>query len=59
MSGFAERRWTSPDGLALYARDYAADGGERRLPVLCLHGFTRNSADFEDLAPVIAARKRR
>ncbi|HVL30073.1 MAG TPA: alpha/beta hydrolase [Sphingomicrobium sp.] len=59
MSGFAERRWTSPDGLALYARDYAADGGERRLPVLCLHGFTRNSADFEDLAPVIAASGRR
>lgn len=59
MSGFAERRWTSPDGLALYARDYAAVAGEPRLPVLCLHGFTRNSADFEELAPVIAASGRR
>ena len=24
---FAERRWTSPDGLTLYARDYAAAPG--------------------------------
>lgn len=54
-----ERRWTSPDGLSLFARDYAAQGGEGRLPVLCLHGFTRNSKDFDDLAPVIAADGRR
>ena len=59
MTGFAERRWTSPDGLALYARDYPGRDGEQRLPVLCLHGFTRNSADFEDLAPKIAASGRR
>lgn len=59
MADFAERRWTSPDGLALYARDYVGRDGEQRLPVLCLHGFTRNSADFEDLAPVIAATGRR
>jgi pimeloyl-ACP methyl ester carboxylesterase len=56
---FIERRWTSRDGLSLYARDYAGRGGEKRLPVLCLHGFTRNSGDFEDLAPVIAATGRR
>lgn len=54
-----ERRWTSPDGLSLFARDYAAQGREARLPVLCLHGFTRNSKDFEDLAPLIAADGRR
>lgn len=59
MGGFAERQWTSPDGLALYARDYPVEGGEHRLPVLCLHGFTRNSKDFEDLAPVLAAAGRR
>jgi len=59
MADFAERRWTSPDGLSLYARDYAGAGGEARLPVLCLHGLTRNSKDFEDLAPVIAATGRR
>jgi pimeloyl-ACP methyl ester carboxylesterase len=59
MTGFSERRWNTPDRLSLYARDYSAKDGERRLPVLCLHGFTRNSADFEDLAPVLAATGRR
>jgi pimeloyl-ACP methyl ester carboxylesterase len=59
MASFAERRWTSPDGLTLFARDYAAEGVEERLPVLCLHGFTRNSRDFDELAPIIAASGRR
>jgi len=59
VTGFSERRWTTPDGLSLYARDYPAKGGEQRLPVLCLHGFTRNSADFDDLAPAIAKAGRR
>ena len=59
MSGFVERRWTSRDGLWLYARDYAGEGGEARLPVICLHGLTRNSKDFEDVAPRIAATGRR
>src|SRR5213075_2745189 len=56
---FSERRWTSADGLSLYARDYAGGDGEARLPVICLHGLTRNSKDFEDVAPVIAASGRR
>ena len=56
---WAERRWTSADGLDLFSRDYAGADGAARLPVLCLHGLTRNSADFEDLAPWIAARGRR
>ena len=43
MADFAERRWTSPDGLSLYARDYAERRGCPRLPVVCLHGLTRNS----------------
>jgi pimeloyl-ACP methyl ester carboxylesterase len=59
VAGFTERRWASSDGLTLYAREYPAKGGERALPVLCLHGFTRNSKDFEDLAPVLAASGRR
>ena len=59
MAGFSERRWETPDGLTLYARDYAGEGGNACLPVLCLHGFTRNSKDFEDLAPAIAATGRR
>ena len=59
MSAYAERRWTSRDGLSLYARDYPAAGGGDRLPVVCLHGLTRNSKDFEDIAPVIAGWGRR
>ncbi len=59
MSAYAERRWTSRDGLNLFARDYAAASGEGRLPVICLHGLTRNSKDFEDVAPVIAGCGRR
>jgi len=30
-----------------------------RLPVICIHGLTRNSADFDEFAPLIAARGRR
>lgn len=56
---FIERRWTSRDGLTLYSRDYPAGGPENGLPVVCLHGFTRNSKDFEDLAPRLAAGGRR
>ena len=56
---FQERRWTSRDGLRLYARDYPAKGTETGLPVICLHGLTRNSKDFEDIAPVMAGLGRR
>ena len=59
MADFVERRWTSQDGLSLYARDYAGAAGLARLPVVCLHGLTRNSKDFEELAPFIAATGRR
>ena len=59
MTGHSERYWSSPDGLRLFARDYAGAGGEARLPVICLHGLTRNSRDFEDVAPGIAATGRR
>ncbi len=59
MNGFSDRWWTSSDGLRLYARDYAGADGDARLPVLCIHGLTRNSKDFEDVAPAIAAAGRR
>ncbi|MDP9422001.1 MAG: alpha/beta hydrolase [Pseudomonadota bacterium] len=59
MSAFQGRRWRSRDGLGLTARDYPAAGGEKRLPVICLHGLTRNSKDFEEIAPVIAGWGRR
>lgn len=59
MTQFQERRWRSRDGLSLFARDYLPVGGEARLPVICLHGLTRNSKDFEDVAPIVASWGRR
>ncbi|WP_313003441.1 alpha/beta fold hydrolase [Brevundimonas sp.] len=56
---YAARRWTSPDGLSLYARDYAPADGPARLPVIAIHGLTRNSADFEVIAALIAQSGRR
>jgi pimeloyl-ACP methyl ester carboxylesterase len=49
--------WVSHDGLSLYARVY--DSPSPGAPtVLCLHGLTRNSRDFEDLAPHLQTRYR-
>ena len=50
------RTWTSRDGLQLYYRDYP--GSDDRPPLLCLHGLTRNSRDFEDFADRYAGRFR-
>ena len=59
---FEEKRWSSADGLELYCRVYprreAAAGAAGGLTVLCLPGLTRNSRDFEALAPHLAARYR-
>ena len=46
-NGYSQRRWTSPDGLNLAARDYAPGPGPARLPVIAIHGLTRNGADFD------------
>ena len=59
MTDFADRWWRSEDGLRLYARDYAGAAGEAKLPVIAIHGLTRNSADFAAVAPIIAATGRR
>lgn len=59
MSHFSEITYLSPDGLTLYARDYPAHSGQARLPVICIHGLTRNSADFDDVAPAVAEMGRR
>lgn len=54
---YAEIHWQSHDALRLYARVYEArDVGAPT--VLCLHGLTRNSRDFEDLAPHLSRRYR-
>ena len=49
---FADVFYTIPDGLTLYARDYAGPGADSPV-VLCLHGLSRNSRDFADLAPLL------
>ena len=49
----------SADGLPLFVRDYAPTMPVTGLPVICLHGLTRNSRDFELVAPRIAALGRR
>lgn len=59
MTGFAQRRWISADGLSLFARDHAPADGPARLPVIAIHGLTRNSADFGIIAPLIAQSGRR
>jgi len=59
MLPYAERRWVSHDGLNLFARDHAGASGTARLPVICLHGLTRNSKDFEELAPRLSQSGRR
>ncbi|MDO9075131.1 MAG: alpha/beta hydrolase [Rubrivivax sp.] len=59
MSSYADLSFQGVGGLDLHARDYAGAGGRARCPVVCLHGLTRNAADFEDVAPFIAAQGRR
>jgi pimeloyl-ACP methyl ester carboxylesterase len=58
-SAVTEHVVRTPDGLALFVRDYAAEAPITGLPVLCLHGLTRNSRDFSGVAPRIAALGRR
>jgi pimeloyl-ACP methyl ester carboxylesterase len=59
VSTFTETSFTSTDGLRLHARDYAPASGPARLPVICIHGLTRNCTDFEEVAPWIASMGRR
>jgi pimeloyl-ACP methyl ester carboxylesterase len=54
---YAEYWFDSHDGRRLFSRVYR--GPQASAPVLlCLHGLTRNSRDFEDLAPPLAAHYR-
>ena len=59
MSTYVDLTWKGAGDVALYARDYPGSGGAARCPVVCIHGLTRNSADFEEVAPWIAAQGRR
>lgn len=60
----SERIVRSADGLGLFVRDWPAETAAQGhldlgVPVLCLHGLTRNSRDFELVGPRIAALGRR
>lgn len=59
LGDYKERIVATIDGLALYARDYAPLQPQTGLPVICLHGLTRNCRDFEIVAPRMAALGRR
>ena len=47
-AGYEDRYFTVADGVALHYRDYPGSGDKP--PLLCLHGLTRNSRDFAELA---------
>jgi pimeloyl-ACP methyl ester carboxylesterase len=48
VARYEDRYFVVHDGLKLYYRDYP--GASDRPPLLCLHGLTRNSRDFAELA---------
>lgn len=52
MTAWSDREFINRDGLSLHYRDY--DGPSDRPPVICLHGLTRNSRDFETVAARLA-----
>ena len=51
--GWTRFDYSAPDGLRLAGRLYGGDN-EGPLPVVCLAGLTRNSADFHELALYLA-----
>jgi pimeloyl-ACP methyl ester carboxylesterase len=53
----SEYWFESQDGLKLFSRVYEGPGAAAPV-VVCLHGLTRNSRDFEDLAVHLAPRYR-
>lgn len=57
VAPFREVYYASADGLRLYARIYE-QAGIAAPAVICLPGLTRNSRDFEVLAPHLACRYR-
>jgi pimeloyl-ACP methyl ester carboxylesterase len=55
---YEDRFWTSSDGLNLHYRNYPGTDGAEALPVLCMHGLTRNARDFAALAESLAVTRR-
>jgi pimeloyl-ACP methyl ester carboxylesterase len=60
MAEYRDVYYTSTDGLSLYARDYPCQSSGIAEPgtVLCMHGLTRNSADFAGLAAHLSEKYR-
>ncbi|PLW69156.1 alpha/beta fold hydrolase [Pseudohalioglobus lutimaris] len=60
MANYSDHYYLSGDGLRLYARDYPCRDEANANPqtVLCMHGLTRNSADFAHLADHLSERYR-
>jgi pimeloyl-ACP methyl ester carboxylesterase len=60
MDKYVDYWYKSGDGLRLYARDYACRDTDNSNPaiILCMHGLTRNSADFGGLADHLCERYR-
>jgi len=56
MAG-GEYWFDGPEGLRLFSRVYTGPSAAAPV-VICLHGLMRNSRDFEDLAPRLAAHYR-
>ena len=54
----SERYWTASDGVKLFARDYVPES-ETGTAVICIPGLTRNSLDYEDVAPWLSGLGRR
>ncbi len=52
MANYQDLYYAGHDGLRLYARDYAHPSP--RATILCMHGLTRNSADFAAIADHLA-----
>ena len=57
VSGYSPVYYQTDDGLRLFARDYHSPLCTLT-PLLCLPGLTRNSRDFETIAPWLAQNRR-
>jgi pimeloyl-ACP methyl ester carboxylesterase len=58
MTAHISHMITARDGLRLHVREYGA-ANRGGLPVICLHGLARTSADFDTLARALAADPKR
>ena len=58
MTDYRDLWYQSADGLKLYARDYPGPADGLLPPALCMHGLTRNSADFAVLGGRLSEQRR-